>query len=46
MKICKIGWGIASKEDITKNVEELIKFADHAAEDSTRKEEGNITIYK
>ena len=46
MKICKIGWGIASMEDITQNVEELIKFADHAAEDSTRKEEGNITIYK
>jgi len=46
LKICKIGWGIASKEDTTQNAEELIVFAEHAAEDSTRKEEGNITIYK
>ena len=45
MKIYKIGWGIASKEDITHNAEELIKFAEHAAEGSNRKEKGNITIY-
>jgi len=46
MKICKMGWGMASKEDNTKNAEELIKFATHASEDSNKKEEGNITIHK
>jgi len=46
MKVCKIGWGLASKGDETKDVSELLKFAEHASNDSNRKEEGNITIYK
>ena len=46
IKACKIDWGIASKDDKTKNVENLLKFAENAASDSNRKEEGNIIIYK
>ncbi len=46
IKVCKIGWGIASNENETKNAEKLLKFAEHAAFDSNRNKEGNITIYK
>jgi len=46
IKICKICWGIAEKDDNIDNAEDLIKFADHAAQDSNKNEESNITIYK
>jgi len=46
INVCRIGWGIAGKDDKTQNVQKLMKFAEQAANDSYRKEEGNITIYK
>lgn len=46
LKICKICWGIANKDDNIDNAEDLIKFAEHAADDSNRNENSNITIYK
>lgn len=46
MKVCKTGWGIATKEDDTQKAEDLVVYAEHAANDSTRKVEGNITIYQ
>ena len=45
INICKLGWGIASKDDKTKNIGKLIKFAEHAANDFHRKER-KIIIYK
>ena len=46
MNVCKINWGISQLDDKIKNTEDLIKFAENAAYDSNRNEEGNITIYK
>ncbi|MDA3814439.1 MAG: diguanylate cyclase [Candidatus Cloacimonetes bacterium] len=46
INVCRIDWGIASKDDNIKSAQKLIKFAEQAANDSYRKEEGNITIYK
>ena len=46
INVCRIGWGIADKDDKTQNVQKLLKFAEQAANDSYRKEEGDITIYK
>lgn len=46
MKVCNTGWGIATKDDKTQKAEDLIVYAEHAANDSNRKDEGNITIYK
>ncbi len=46
IKVCKIRWGIVFKNDNIKKIDQLLKFAEKAAFDSTRKTEGNITIYK
>ncbi len=46
IKICKICWGIAERDDKIDNAEDLIKFADHAANDSNRNVDSNITIHK
>jgi len=46
MKVCKAGWGIATKDDKTQKAEDLVVYAEHAANDSNRKDEENITIYK
>ena len=46
MKVCNTGWGIASSNEKIKTIEELIKITENAAYDSTRKTEGNITIYR
>lgn len=45
-KTCKISWGIATKDDKIKSADNLLKFAEHAANDSNKNEKGNITIYK
>ncbi len=46
IKVCKICWGIAERDENIDSAKDLIKFADHAAQDSNRNEESNITIYK
>lgn len=46
MKVCKIGWGLVFKNGKIKNLDQLLKYAENAAFDSTRKTEGNITIYR
>ncbi|NQT65068.1 MAG: hypothetical protein HQ554_02705, partial [FCB group bacterium] len=46
INVCRIGWGIAGKDNKTQDVQKLMKFAEQAANDSYRKEKENITIYK
>jgi hypothetical protein len=46
MKVCKIGWGLVFKKGNIKKLDQLLKYAENAAFDSTRKTEGNITIYR
>ena len=41
----KIAWGIATYNESVNNIEELLRYADEAAVESTRKKE-NITVYK
>ncbi|HHE38581.1 MAG TPA: diguanylate cyclase [Candidatus Cloacimonetes bacterium] len=41
----KVAWGIASNNESIKNIEELLRFAEEAAFESTRKTE-KITVYK
>ena len=36
IKTCKFEWGIATKDDKTKDAEDLLKFAEHAAKESFR----------
>ena len=37
IKTCKFEWGIATKDDKTKDAEDLLKFAEHVAKESFRK---------
>ncbi len=45
-KTCKISWGLAGLDDKTENVVDLLKLAEFVVNDSNRKDEDFIVIYR